>query len=998
MKTTKISNLYAGNANKANGQTLEASEWNALSAAARDAQTAVNSIFADTVVLTNASQAAAANKVYSVQSSIDLNGGTLTMPAGCTLLFEGGSISNGSLVLNNTRIEGNASFSNVTISGSCANEVLTPQMFGAKAELTASSNNATRDTLGFLNLVTVLGNVGTMSKMVHIPAGHYALNQPVLFSADCTVYGDGDTTVIDGYAGQGVVWFGTSEGEYSERCQLIAGCTITANVATNDKTITVNDASDIDAGDYLVVTDTVNGSLNQDRRYYRQGEVMKVASKEGNVLTLSGTAYGNYFVEFGANDEHSINDAPLYRTVISKLTAGKYDVHDFKIVTHEYTQNNMRSYSFYVGCFKDSRFENITVENHGNRVAACFALGIDFLVERCTIKNESEAGISDQYGGLVMMCQDFHFNDCTFKAPAHALATGGADIVTYIVNRNFIYENLHFDTPEPNSNVELDVHGNAENYKYLNIDAPYTTCDTGGINVTVEGCRFKHISTSFHIGGLTIRNCEIESPVKNLTSLGQASTELINKNIVVENCLIKGFWNWDFQQQDVAFDSFIWRNNVCYDGVQVYNGKADTVRIEDNVFNDGDVLILTETKNVVVRGNTVKAGVVQINVEKSNGQNADAIITNNILHYDGLTPDGNSTASYGVYLKNLDCHFLNNNCSVAEGKAPVIVYGTSSVKIEDCIFKKGTAEKASGEIVRATDSANVVFNHNVHNSTSDSVVTITSGNPAKVKLGYHPTVSTVDGNTKVTDAIGETVYARDVNKMGFVGSMNKTYKGQKAIASGSNSTVFANTMTEKDKTYRGVFSAASSSSILAFSKTENANEEDLLVVGSLGAGETVCLFDAPDPTVYPYIYVSVGRTDGVTVSIYENRSAFDYDGAPFNVNRFGATGNRPTEGLNLYRGFKYFDTTLGKPIYVKSVDYTNGQHVPSWYEADGVIAGTKRSGTFAEKPNAANAVNGIYVGFRYFCTDKQTTEGQTNGIEIIWNGTAWVDALGRTVS
>lgn len=53
-------------------------------------------------------------------------------------------------------------------------------------------------------------------------------------------------------------------------------------------------------------------------------------------------------------------------------------------------------------------------------------------------------------------------------------------------------------------------------------------------------------------------------------------------------------------------------------------------------------------------------------------------------------------------------------------------------------------------------------------------------------------------------------------------------------------------------------------------------------------------------------------------------------------------------------------------------------------------------GTFAKKPTSGM---GIDVGFRYFCTDKQTTEGATDGIEIFHKGNdVWVDALGRIVS
>jgi hypothetical protein len=66
-----------------------------------------------------------------------------------------------------------------------------------------------------------------------------------------------------------------------------------------------------------------------------------------------------------------------------------------------------------------------------------------------------------------------------------------------------------------------------------------------------------------------------------------------------------------------------------------------------------------------------------------------------------------------------------------------------------------------------------------------------------------------------------------------------------------------------------------------------------------------------------------------------------------------------------------------------------------WIESDGATVGVLRAGTFSNKPSASD----IYVGFKYFCTDKQTTEGATNGIEIIHKGNdVWVDALGRVVS
>lgn len=103
----------------------------------------------------------------------------------------------------------------------------------------------------------------------------------------------------------------------------------------------------------------------------------------------------------------------------------------------------------------------------------------------------------------------------------------------------------------------------------------------------------------------------------------------------------------------------------------------------------------------------------------------------------------------------------------------------------------------------------------------------------------------------------------------------------------------------------------------------------------------------------------------------------------------GTSSDRPTWLHPTAVGYRYYDETLGKPIFSKAAG------TPQWVEEDGATAGVLRSGTFANKPASAD----IYVGFRYFCTDKQTTEGATNGIEIIYKGNGvWVDALGRVVS
>ena len=87
-------------------------------------------------------------------------------------------------------------------------------------------------------------------------------------------------------------------------------------------------------------------------------------------------------------------------------------------------------------------------------------------------------------------------------------------------------------------------------------------------------------------------------------------------------------------------------------------------------------------------------------------------------------------------------------------------------------------------------------------------------------------------------------------------------------------------------------------------------------------------------------------------------------------------------------GYMYLMSDLKKPCWAF------GRY--QYCEADGVKARTPRSGTFANKPTVSN--NFIYTGFAYFCIDRQTSEGSTNGIMIYHKGNdVWVDALGRVV-
>lgn len=86
-------------------------------------------------IISDKSKILNSNKIYKIVSDIDLQGETLTIPANCTLDFQGGSFSNGTLIGSNTKIEAglNKIFdTNIILNGSWNVNEAYPEWFGEK--------------------------------------------------------------------------------------------------------------------------------------------------------------------------------------------------------------------------------------------------------------------------------------------------------------------------------------------------------------------------------------------------------------------------------------------------------------------------------------------------------------------------------------------------------------------------------------------------------------------------------------------------------------------------------------------------------------------------------------------------------------------------------------------------------------------------------------------------------------------------------------------------
>ena len=84
-------------------------------------------------IISDITNIVSSNTIYKIVFDIDLGGTTLTLPANCTLDFQGGSFSNGTIVGSNTKIESGLTKifgTDITLSGTWIADSLSPEHFG----------------------------------------------------------------------------------------------------------------------------------------------------------------------------------------------------------------------------------------------------------------------------------------------------------------------------------------------------------------------------------------------------------------------------------------------------------------------------------------------------------------------------------------------------------------------------------------------------------------------------------------------------------------------------------------------------------------------------------------------------------------------------------------------------------------------------------------------------------------------------------------------------
>lgn len=216
------------------------------------------------------------NCIYRIIYNFDLNGETLTLPSNCTLDFQGGSFSNGSIVFQNTEIKGAINKINCTVTGSVKGDVIL-DYFGVSELNTAEVNTTNYNNINLSNETYIfLEGVHNFSTSI-VPKGK-------------VFKGSGPDTVLK-FNSSGGLEFPTHAGELINR--YIGNFTIIADGNCID--LMISDSSGVDGVNYSQFDNMIIQSLNGDCFHSTIRNNYTYANKFTNLLLIApnGNAFNN---------------------------------------------------------------------------------------------------------------------------------------------------------------------------------------------------------------------------------------------------------------------------------------------------------------------------------------------------------------------------------------------------------------------------------------------------------------------------------------------------------------------------------------------------------------------------------------------------------------------------------------------------------------------------------------------------------------------------------
>lgn len=514
-------------------------------------------------------------------------------------------------------------------------------------------------------------------------------------------------------------------------------------------------------------------------------------------------------------------------------------------------------------------------------------------------------------------------------------------------------------------------------------------------------------------------------------------------NIVIKNIVLDGNKDNEVgdEQGGIGDNNFKYCNNIELSNIKIQNTKRGNIILMgcknvliDNILNDGgDVGVMIPGTNldrpsehITIRNSEFFGGTSEgVSVYDNEGKEVRA---NNILIDNCIFIDkGTASISYGqvnnLMVKN--CYFKNNNIEASELPSRIISQSVDNFGNGKVSFVNNYFDSILFYIPNRKEN-NLIINNNIFDS---SVVSIHNSSDNKVQISENLIYPGLHFKDDYCIAIGNVVFSNNtiINKYITEENLNMHVL---SLASNRDGDVIGNTFINSK--YTDII-IRNSTTLRTCNIYDNINakikrlayqpEYDNLILGkNIGTTRVVTISN----------YGSIAYQGDDTIIINSNEETLLKIGS---INTFSIKENTiarlivncelqilssqcifPLYGRILHKGdildIQYINgkwTTCNTNIFIGSsvpsdkteglLFYNTNTKKPSWWNgntwinADGNDSSYLQTGTFSQKPSNPP------IGFAYFCTNKQTAEGATNGIMIYHKGEdVWVDALGRVIS
>lgn len=794
--------------------------------------------------LSFAEQVNSANTIYEIKDSFDLEGGSVTIPTGSVLKFNGGKITNGTIDLNGGKVDAwkIKVFDNISIRNT---DYIEASWFGVVGD------GVTDNSDGFDKIVDWLNS--TDGGYLKIPSGNYILKKKFQITRNCKIEGDECTLDFTQSTDTGydISFAGTRQTLSSEN---IVQSSITKGSFSIDGSI-----EGLSVGDYIIIMDANNYSYSSARYYYTKGEIKKVTKIENNKISFGDELYDDY------NQTDKLN---LYKiNPISVILSG------IKVISQEGTGKAPVSITNSINC----KLDRLNIWG-GNEVNLALTYCIDSIVSNCKIDYNYTTGSG--YGLSIGCSQNIKVEGGVFKTHRHGITIGNSGIVNRFIS---IY----------NSNVSsyrgdygMDSHGASE---YITVD---NCILNAGINLNGDHLRIQNseitgttscVYFGYELSGydIVVQNCNITPGIASNDVCGVRLTScpfVKNKkqNVIIRSCNIhtpNANNAYPFSTIAIQRKLIAWKTadeNASYE--VVYSLTTNNNLSGEDIYENE--VLYDENFNII--GNA-------INVQKING-----VIS---FTFDSITYTRDSSEDKNRYCKGGNVQI--ENCSIIadylESKSLINYW---DIVIRNSVFKNNFLQ------ITISEGSNFLIENNIFNSfwrglffagtctTKESILTIKNNSFESTNSDY-----------RVIDDGGKT----DCSKL-IINIERNRIKDGKFILRRKDAKVFFSENEISMSTNSALFSSDTSVKEIIYTNNNYKGIVPTAIPSSISTS-TNNTFDSTDtPKILKVKGTQIFHTNHNIPLVYDGESWRDFLGHPA-TKIFRSYGERDFFHANILRRF-----------------------------------------------------------------------------------------------